>query len=524
MRPQFAKHGILRGLESVLRTDKAVLPTTFDGKFGRMFPDLQKANHNEHDLLELAKRMVAPADVPPTSETEIDDEENTAISAGYTYLGQFIDHDITFDPASSLQKKNDINALTDYRTPKLDLDNVYGRGPDDQPYLFDGDGIKFNLGKKIGGNPADPNTHDLVRSNPERGPKRAIVGDPRNDENQIVSQLQGMFLRFHNSVVDFKRSLGETPEFSQVQQLVIWHYQWMVIHDFLPTIIRKDVIEDIFPHLKNSTSIQSTHPSLRLFEKHGNNESFMPVEFSVAAYRFGHSMIRPVYRLNQHRQRFFIFPDLTGFDTVADDMAIDWSLFFDFGTGKEKTSLRVQPAYKIDTSLVDPLGHLPAAIASNPSSLAARNLIRGLKLGLPSGQAVAKQIYPNDPVIADADLKIGKATKKGNPQGKERNPSIDDVPELAAFKGNAPLWFYILAEAMNDFNQTKPIENSNPVRLGSVGGRLVAETFAWLLWKDKDSFVHGKYEDGNPWTPINEFKNAKGEFGIAELLKQAMKA
>ncbi len=519
-----SKHGILRGLNSVLSKSAKSTAPSFDGKFGRMFPTLPKAVHDRNELTKLATFMVAGPDVPPTPETESDDEENSGISAGYTYLGQFIDHDLTFDPASSLQKENDINALTDYRTPKFDLDNVYGRGPDDQPYLYDDDGIKFLLGKKIGGNPEDPNTHDLVRSTPIRGAHRAIIGDPRNDENQIVSQLQGMFLRFHNSIVDFKRGLGEVVQFSDVQKLVRWHYQWVVINDFLPTIIRKDVIEDIFPHLKKKTDIQKDKPKLTLFNTN-NSEPFMPVEFSVAAYRFGHSMIRPVYRLNQHRSRFFIFPDLTGFDTVADDLAIDWKLFFDFGNKpNQNSSQRIQPAYKIDTSLVDPLGHLPSVIASNPSSLAARNLLRGLELELPSGQEVAKALKV--PVISDKDLKVGKANVAGSKPGDEQNKSIADLG-LSSINENAPLWFYILAEALHDFNSHKPIDDNNPVQLGQVGGRIVGEVFAWLLLKDSSSVIYAKDKDDKgkeiDWRPIKDFTK-KGEFGIAELITQAQKA
>src|SRR5213079_2810653 len=117
------------------------------------------------------------------------DDEESGIPALYTYLGQFIDHDITFDPASSLQKQNDPDALTDFRTPAFDLDNVYGRGPSDQPYLYD-DGPTFLLGDKIGGG-GDPNARDLPRNNAT--PARALIGDPRNDENTIISQLQGLF-------------------------------------------------------------------------------------------------------------------------------------------------------------------------------------------------------------------------------------------------------------------------------------------------------------------------------------------
>src|SRR6185437_15636315 len=115
----------------------------------------------------------------------------------YTYFGQFIDHDLTFDPASSLQKQNDPDALVDYRTPRFDLDNVYGRGPDDQPYLYE-DGRTFILGRKLSGAQANPRARDLPRSavnDAKSHPHRAIIGDPRNDENVIVSQLQGLFHR-----------------------------------------------------------------------------------------------------------------------------------------------------------------------------------------------------------------------------------------------------------------------------------------------------------------------------------------
>src|SRR5262249_44118987 len=148
------------------------------------------------------------------------DEEESGIPALYTYLGQFIDHDITFDPSSSLQKQNDPDALIDFRTPAFDLDNVYGRGPDDQPYMYDGDA--FLLGDTIKG--GDPNASDLPRNNAKR--RRALIGDPRNDENSIVSQLQGLFLSFHN------RLLAESKlPFEDVQRLVRFHYQYVVMND-----------------------------------------------------------------------------------------------------------------------------------------------------------------------------------------------------------------------------------------------------------------------------------------------------
>jgi len=491
------RHGIVRGLENVSSSPQ------FEGRFGRMFRTLPAAKHSEKSLITLGSRMVAEFEANPTPETANprDDEENTGISAGYTYLGQFIDHDLTFDPASSLQKQNDPDALVDFRTPRFDLDNLYGRGPDDQPYLYDSDGLHMLLGRPLSGNPHDPNPRDLQRNSPAKGPRRAIIGDPRNDENTIVSQLQANFIRFHNRVADI---LHDQADFSTVQRLVRWHYQWVVLHDFLPTIIGKQTLDQILP--------SPDKPDLKFYTF--KNDPFIPVEFSVAAYRFGHSMVRPIYRLNTtlpDRQVIFSLdpnvPNLTGFREFPDVWAIDWSLFFDFGNKPNPFSKeRIQPAYKIDSSLVNPLGSLPPSIASTMPSLAARNLLRGLRMGLPSGQSVAKKM--GLPVISDDKLRVGKASE-------DDTPTNIHLAEIAPeFRGNAPLWYYILAEAQQQFKK-----DDTPIRLGPVGGRIVGETFVGLLLGDKHSYLR----QDPTWKPIEEFTR-KGTFGIAELLMQAMKA
>src|SRR6266446_7654048 len=126
----------------------------------------------------------------------------------YTYLGQFIDHDLTFDPASSLQQQDDPDGLVDFRTPRFDLDCVYGKGPDDAPYLYTSDN-RFIQGRPLTGAASNPNARDLPRSQPTdpsqpediNNPRRAIIGDPRNDENVIVSQFQGLMHRFHNKLM-----------------------------------------------------------------------------------------------------------------------------------------------------------------------------------------------------------------------------------------------------------------------------------------------------------------------------------
>src|SRR5262249_24934047 len=156
----------------------------------------------------------------------------------------FIDHDLTFDPASSLQKLNDPNSLTDFRTPRFDLDNIYGRGPDDQPYMYQDARVRMALGRVLTGNPADPIAPDVPRCAPTSGAKRALIGDPRNDENVIVSQLQAAFLRFHNRMADVLGAKGP-DDFPTVQKHVRWHYQWVVLNDFLPTILNAKTLGEV---------------------------------------------------------------------------------------------------------------------------------------------------------------------------------------------------------------------------------------------------------------------------------------
>src|SRR6266446_3619161 len=203
---------------------------SFQGRFGRMFRSLSGAKfgkdekENVINLAALGDAMSADFDKP----FDGPDPEESGIPALYTYLAQFIDHDITFDPASSLQMQKDPDALTDFRSPAFDLDNVYGRGPDDQPALYDG-GNAFLLGDPISG--GNPNAADLPRNTAKI--RRALIGDPRNDENAIVSQLQGLLLRFHNrTLANNPNAKDSAEEFKQAQRLVRFHYQYVILNDF----------------------------------------------------------------------------------------------------------------------------------------------------------------------------------------------------------------------------------------------------------------------------------------------------
>ena len=409
--------------------------------------------------------------------------------------GQFIDHDLTFDPDSSFQKQKDPDATEDFRTPAFDLDNVYGRGPGDQPYMYQDDGLSFLLGDPISQGHKD--ARDLQRN----AAGRALIGDPRNDENTIVSQLQGLFLKFHNRVVRDADKVPE-PQFKDLQEKVRRTYQFLVINDFLPRIVHSSVLDAYKTHGVFDAA------KIKVFK--GFKIPFMPVEFSVAGYRLGHSMIRPGYRLND-TVLVPIFPlpanvapgfpeGLTGFRRLISDWAIDWGRFIDIdvrpygsmadadaGKVNAENFQRLQFAYRIDTALVDPLRSLPAAVASKPSSLPLRNLLRGAEFGLPSGQEVARAF--GETPLADKDILIGQGVD--HPDAKLKD--IVAVTGEKVFAGNCPLWTYVLAEAMQ--HQTKvriPVAGDKVIttpQLGPVGGRIVTEVFLGLMFGDPYSYL-----------------------------------
>jgi hypothetical protein len=458
--PAMRFHGTepVRGLQDVPRS------TMYEGRFGRMFRNLSPLSATEDDLKALAALMVEPEDEGEGGGEASSD--NPGIPAGFTYFGQFIDHDITFDPNSKLQRENDPDALRNFRTPRYDLDSVYSDGPSDSPYLYKADGIHLLVDE------TNPQEHDL----PRNLLGRALTGDPRNDENAIISQLQLAFLKFHNKVVDI--ITPTTPRemlFDEARRIVRWHYQWIVIHDFLFHILGgDDVVNDIIKLNKykvplggGTRDVQGALDVDLKFYKY-RNQPFMPVEFSVAAYRFGHSMVRGNYSLNAasdaEEDQIPIFgpdptKDLRGFQKRRAGIVIEWPRFFEFVGNTAK----LQPTRKIDTKLSFGLSILPDSVAGDQfKALAVRNLLRSKALGLPSGQAVARAMgMPKDIILSAADIKL-----TGN---------------LAKFNDNTPLWFYILKEAEVRCQGKK---------LGPVGGRIVAEVLLGLLDGDPQSFLN----------------------------------
>jgi len=513
--PRFHGSEPVRGLDGLARS------TLESGRFGRLFRNLTPFEPDDDDLKALGDTMFEPE---PGDNQEDTAGDNPDIPAGFTYFGQFIDHDITFDPNSKLQRQNDPNALVDFRTPRFDLDSLYGAGPDNDPFRYDQSKANRLLVEKN-----EAGDDDL----PRNSQGRALTGDPRNDENLIVSGLQSAFLKFHNKVVDALEVDGQIPAdqiFDVARQIVRWHYQWVVVHDFLKTIVGRAVVNDILKYdeyvvFTDDHSQTAIVPKVDLKFYHWKNEPFIPVEFSVAAYRFGHSMVRPDYTLNEMTQEVPIFsntipddpqnlPDLRGFRQRPAHTQIEWERFFKFPEHVDPDNGFPQPTRKIDTKLAFGLSILPAPIV-NPSpedkndpqramefaKLSVRNLLRGKALGLPTGQDVARTMgIPARFILTENQITSGDGVT-----------TTDLHADLGTkFANTTPLWYYILKEA-EVLNKGK--------KLGPVGGRIVAEVFIGLLYGDPLSYL----SVAPTWRPTPPMFGARedGEFTIADLLRFA---
>ena len=415
----------------------------------------------------------------------------SSIPAGFTYFGQFVDHDITFDVSSSLDTSTDATTVNNMRSPTLDLDSLYGRGPGLDPFLYafpssgPSTAIKFQMGTNTPTGPGGPggaggfggmvpqSDFDVPRI---PGTNTAVIGDPRNDENLIVVQFHHAMMRFHNAVVELLLAAAFAGDiFAEAKRIVTHHYQWAVVQDFLKRICGTAAVNDALASV--------TAPVGSAFR--------MPVEFAVAAYRFGHSMIRNGYWVN------FNFPFATLGEVFAFNRdpnlpvlsawVVDFNAFFDTGIPVPINN----KARKIDSFMANGLETLPG-LTGLMAVLATRNLRRGLALGLPSGQGMATEF--GIPPMTTAELTTGL--------------QIDEVNLLNSKGGlllkKTPLWYYILREAavLGGGNQ-----------LGPVGGRIVAETFVRILKRDVSSFLNVP----GGFTPMLP-SATPGDFTVADLV------
>jgi Animal haem peroxidase len=421
-------------------------------KYERLFPALPAIEADEERLQALA----GPGSVCDGGDSCPDSID---VAAGWPFFGQLVAHDITAD-RSPLVSRAAGERTENFRSPRANLECIYGDGPVGHPFLYQRDDpAKLLLGSNGAGEESDlPRNEEGI----------ALIGDPRNDVHIFVSQLHLAMLRLHNCVVNHLRRSGATPEaavFDEARRTVSWLYQWVIVNDYLPRLVGADLVDEI-------ESDGPRHYSAGAAPR-------IPLEFADAAFRYGHSQVREEFELNSASGRLRLFPDLLGFRHVGADRTIEWSRLFDV-PGRPTA----QRAKLIDGRLVPSLIALPQAITGEVEveahrSLAGRDLQRGQAYGLPSGESVARAMgeTPIDP----------RETILGS----------------AGWTGETPLWLYVLSEAKL---------RGDGERLGPVGGRIVAEVLIGIIDADPASYLSREPE----WTPPLP---ARGErFQLSDML------
>ncbi len=439
------------------------------GSFSRLFPNLSP-NYVHDSLIEALGK--------PGGLMDGDTTPDSNIPAGYTFFAQFVDHDVTLDTQSKLDSDwvQNPDQLPNFRSASLDLDCVYGFGPEASPHLYDNNAE----GKLI------TSGRDLARA-PDG---TALIGDPRNDENIFVAAMHNALIKLHNRFID------EGMHFEEAQRECRYHYQYVVLHDFLKQVcdpaLYKFAIDRIYRH---------QFPLCYGPDAHGKLP--MPVEFSVAAYRFGHSMVRSNYhvkRINKSGGRKIaieLFSEAFasgGFTPLPDNIRIDWECLLRINGSAPDLSKG------IDGKLATELNSLPFLEEGEPvenrRSLSFRNLLRGRSLGLPSGQAVAGALcdcgydFPLEPLRLNARQFPGL----GDLSAKDKDALLHETP----------LFFYLLAEG-GDTNS-----------LGPTGSALLLEVFAGMLIHCNTSY----FSDPS-WSPKNDLIGCDHELTLADLVAYA---
>lgn len=422
-------------------------------------------------------------------------DPDAGIPAGFIFLGQFIDHDVTLDAITGLGETGvTVEDVINLRSPSFDLDSVYRDGPEASPHLYDQ--TREHEGYLL----IEQQGHDL----PRNSQGRALLGDPRNDENLFVSQLHLQFLLFHNAVlrlvhtggvdVTFGR-LPDESDFEFARRLVRWHYQWIAVNEYLPLIVTGktlDAAHVITGVPKGDGTVPILEPEFNAAAAYLSSLGFtgccghvhdgpkMPVEFSGAAFRFAHSQVPSRFDINDERQNIPLFtpkpPAPGAFNPVTD--TVSWERFFAID------GCTPQAARPIDTFITAQLFNLP--FAPSAPSLPLRNLVRSARVyALPTGET-ARGTLGLDAVSSmtvEAQAKV----------------------DAAGLTGVTPLWFYCLGEAENNDGQ-----------LGPVGGLIVAWTFMQMLNCDPHSYVNA----ATPWQPVL-LPSEPGDFTMADLIRIA---
>jgi hypothetical protein len=384
------------------------------------------------------------------------------VAAGRPVFGQYLAHDLTAD-RSPVTHHDDAELLRNARSARLDLELLYGEGPTGNPYLYSrGDPARLLVGRGGSGQEDDlPRNQEGV----------ALAGDPRQDVHVLISQLHVAMIRAHNRLVDRLRDDGvpDADLFGEARRALRWHYQYVVLHDYLPETIGQQraarLLEEGPRHFKPEDAVA------------------IPLEFADAAYRFGHSQMRDSYQLQPGGPALKLMPDLIGFRPTPADRVVHWPLLLDV-PGQPPA----QRARAIDGRLPNSLIHLPLDITGavdedDQASLALRDLLRGTATGLPSGEAVARQA--GQPPLVPEEIGLG----------------------ALGWPGETPLWYYVLREAA---------VREDGERLGPVGSLIVGEVLLGVIDGDPSS-QRSADPDWRPSLPSRQ----PGRFTLTDLLAPA---
>ncbi|CAN5379707.1 heme peroxidase family protein [soil metagenome] len=491
--------------------------------YKKMFEDLKSFKPRVRDLDKLNWFMTSnPNHYPQTLDALNPDfpKSVSRIPAGYTYLGQFISHDISFDsrsdrfiPVDRPWRRIDIESIVNGRNPVFDLETIYEKQDNGVIPINNLLARNSHTNLRLDYTSGDQNNSNLrLRQSylsdlprPESEAK-AIIVDPRNDENLLVAQTQVAFMKFHNAVIKKLGGADNKQTFDKARKIVIRHYQHIILTDFLPRIVKDSILKDVIATVRDSEGIDY------VFYDPSVNNGFIPLEFSTAALRTGHSMIRNGYNMNSSvKSEEAILRELallTGLGNMRlsrtflnsdyhlpSRWLINWKLFYDID-GSSQSQPDFNFAMKITGRYSSTLGILrPSAHSGRGNSLAALDLFRGRVLGLPNGQAVANEM-----------------AKKKEIQVLTTSQIESKLPEdlRQSFKDEAPLLFYILAEA--EF-QEKPEDVD---KLGDVGSWIYAETIVRLLYNSPYSILQSDLAGDEDFRVE---KDGRKTFGMAEMLK-----
>jgi hypothetical protein len=449
----------------VIRVHENTIGAQPKGFYSRLFPSpaAPLGVREEEKLIKLGEAM----------RYDVEREGTLTPRVGYTYFSQFVGHDLTHDNTPLKGPYLDPELTSNDRTPYLDLEHLYGGAPQRAPALYQGDPGKETF--KLGATTPTGYLRDLPIEN-----GTVLIGnqeDTRNLDNLILRQLHVIFLKFHNEAVKQLNTkpptiigienLGRGTIFEQARRLVRWHYQWIVRHDFLPRILHTGIWNG---------QLRTIRPNSR-----SNGRFSIPIEFSLAAFRFGHSMVRNAYGLNC-RQKRVVLPELMALghkpSPFSDDFMIEWGRFFD----GLPASGPVASSSFIDTSIAAPLHDLsPSTIrlsskmehSMEPVRLPVRTLLRGARARLPSGQEVAKALVKRG-IIRQQDCLTGTQLTQDT-----FNHSGSVLHEVG-LEGNTPLFYYLLKEAEI---------NGASLTLGPIGSYIVAEVILGALEADPNSYL-----------------------------------